>query len=143
MGIAELVGVVLFGAVVVLAYLAWRRVRVLRAGGVHVSLRSRIDDSGRGWHLGVGHYRGDEFTWFRVLSLRTGPDMVISREGFEIDDRREPTAPEAYAMPTGAVVLRCRGTKGEVEIAMGPDALTGFLSWLESAPPGRSIPWAS
>ena len=32
---------------------------------------------------------------------------------------------------------------GEVEIAMGPDALTGFLSWLESAPPGRSIPWAS
>jgi hypothetical protein len=25
---------------------------------------------------------------------------------------------------------------------MGPDALTGFLSWLESAPPGR-LPWAS
>jgi hypothetical protein len=78
-----------------------------------------------------------------VLSLRSGPDMVISREGFEIDDRREPTAPETYAMPAGAVVLRCRGNRGEVEIAMGPDALTGFLSWLESAPPGRSIPWAS
>lgn len=46
MGIAELVGVVLFGAVVVLAYFAWRRVRLLRAGGVHVALRSRIEDSG-------------------------------------------------------------------------------------------------
>ncbi len=143
MGIAEVVGVVLFVAVVVLAYLAWRRVRVLRAGGVHVALRPRVDSSGRGWHLGVGHYRGDEFAWFRALSLRTGPDVVISRDGFEIDDRREPAPAETYAMPLGAVVLRCTCAKGEVEIAMGPDALTGFLSWLESAPPGRSIPWAS
>ncbi|MFC6093334.1 DUF2550 domain-containing protein [Saccharothrix sp. BKS2] len=143
MGIAEVVGVVLFAAVVVLAYVVWRRVRVLRAGGVHVALRSRLESSGRGWHLGVGHYRGDEFTWFRALSLRSGPDVLISREGFEIDDRREPTPAEAYAMPAGAVVLRCSGSRGEVEIAMGPDALTGFLSWLESAPPGRSIPWAS
>ncbi|CAL9345665.1 DUF2550 domain-containing protein [Saccharothrix sp. NPDC042600] len=144
MGIAEVVGVVLFVAVVVLAYLAWRRIRLLRAGGVHVALRTRLDGGGRGWHLGVGHYRGDEFVWSRALSLRTGPDRVIYRDGFEIDDRREPTASEAYAMPQGAVVLRCSGAKGEaVEIAMGPDALTGFLSWLESAPPGRSIPWAS
>ncbi|MDQ2586066.1 DUF2550 domain-containing protein [Saccharothrix yanglingensis] len=145
MGIAEVVGVVLFVAVVVLAYSAWRRVRLLRAGGVHVALRARVDDTGRGWHLGVGHYRGDEFVWHRVLSLGLGPgpDVTISREGFEIDDRREPTPLEGYAMPAGAVVLRCRSAKGEVEIAMGPDALTGFLSWLESAPPGRSIPWAS
>ncbi|MGM1061774.1 DUF2550 domain-containing protein [Saccharothrix sp. Mg75] len=143
MGIAEVVGVVLFVAVVVLAYSAWRRVRLLRAGGVHVALRSRLEETGRGWHLGVGHYRGDEFVWYRVLSLSPGPDVIISRDGFEIDDRREPSPPEAYAMPAGAVVLRCRGAKGEVEIAMGPDALTGFLSWLESAPPGRSIPWAS
>ncbi|WP_433264500.1 DUF2550 domain-containing protein [Actinosynnema sp. CS-041913] len=144
MGIAEVVGVVLFVAVVVLAYVTWRRVRLLRAGGVHVALRSRLDVSGRGWHLGVGHYRGDSFVWSRVLSLRAGPDLVIFRDGFSIDDRREPAASETYAMPAGAVVLRCRGVKGEaVEIAMGPDALTGFLSWLESAPPGRSIPWAS
>ncbi|MEU5693625.1 DUF2550 domain-containing protein [Actinosynnema sp. NPDC020468] len=144
MGIAELVGLVLFVAVVVLAYLTWRRLRLLRAGGVHVALRTKIDDTGRGWHLGVGHYKGDEFVWFRVLSLRGGPDKRINRDGFEIDDRRSPTTPEAYAMPHGAVVLRCKGSEGEpVEIAMGPDALTGFLSWLESAPPGRSIPWAS
>ncbi|GAA3879908.1 DUF2550 domain-containing protein [Saccharothrix violaceirubra] len=144
MGIAELVGVVLFVVAILLAYFVWRRLRLLRAGGVHVALRTRLDESGRGWHLGVGHYRGDEFVWFRVLSLRTGPDKTISRDGFEIDERREPTAPEAYAMPSGAKVLACRGAKGEpVEIAMGPDALTGFLSWLESAPPGRSIPWAS
>ncbi|MFD9737782.1 DUF2550 domain-containing protein [Umezawaea sp. NPDC059074] len=144
MGIAEMVGVVLFVAVVCLAYFAWRRLRLLRAGGVHVALRLRQDDSGRGWHLGVGRYQGDEFVWFRVLSLGSGPNQIITREGLEIDDRREPGPSETYAMPTGSTVLRCRSSTGsEIEIAMGPDALTGFLSWLESAPPGRSIPWAS
>lgn len=143
MGIAEIVGVVLFGVALAVGYVAWRRLRLLRAGGVHVALRLRHDDRGRGWHLGVGRYHGDEFVWFRVLSLRSGPSQVISRDGLEIDDRREPTSAETYAMPAGSSVLRCRAAAGEVEIAMGPDALTGFLSWLESAPPGRSIPWAS
>ncbi|ACU39941.1 hypothetical protein Amir_6134 [Actinosynnema mirum DSM 43827] len=142
-GIAEVVGVVLFLAALVLTYTAWRRVRLLRAGGVHVALRSRVEENGRGWQLGVGRYRGDEFAWYRVFSLRAGPDRTIHRSDFEIDTRREPTEPEAYAMPVGARVLRCKTASGEVEIAMGPDALTGFLSWLESAPPGRSIPWAS
>jgi hypothetical protein len=30
-----------------------------------------------------------------------------------------------------------------LEIAMDTEALTGFLSWLESSPPGRAVPWAS
>lgn len=143
MGIAELVGVFLFAAVLVIGYFAWRRLRLLRAGGVHVALRGRLGEPGRGWHLGVGRYRGDEFVWFRVLSLRSGPSQIISRENLEIGDRREPTGPEAYVMPTGSTVLRCHTVAGEIEIAMGPDALTGFLSWLESAPPGRAIPRAS
>jgi hypothetical protein len=62
----------------------------------------------------------------------------------EIADRREPSGPELYSMPPSSQVLRFReiGQDVDVEIAMGPDALTGFLSWLESAPPGR-LPWAS
>lgn len=129
-----------------LAWLVLRRIRLLRSGGVHVSLRTRLDDSGKGWQLGVGRYHGDEFAWFRVLSLRGGPDRVIRRVGLEIADRRDPNGPEAYAMPIDARVIRFRNRKDraipEVELAMGPDALTGFLSWLESAPPGR-LPWAS
>ena len=35
-------------------------------------------------------------------------------------------------------MLRCRSRGADVEIAMAPGVLTGFLSWLESAPPGRS-----
>jgi hypothetical protein len=138
--ISVVVGALLGLVVIVLGYLVVRRLRVLRAGGVHVALRTRLDDSGKGWHLGVGRYHGDEFSWFRVLSLRAGPDKVIRRRGVEIADRRDPDGVESYNMPTDARVLRFRDP--ELEIAMGPDALTGFLSWLESAPPGR-LPWAS
>ncbi len=140
MDISVLVGALLGLVVIVLGYLVVRRLRLLRAGGVHVALRTRFDESGKGWHLGVGRYHGDEFSWFRVLSLRTGPDKVIRRRGAEIADRRDPDSVETYNMPTGARVLRFRDP--DLEIAMGPDALTGFLSWLESAPPGR-LPWAS
>jgi len=142
-GITGWVGLILIALAITLAIYAARRFRLLREGGVHVALRHRIDDTGRGWQLGVGRYRGDEFVWYRVLSFRSGPDWIIQRAGFEVADRREPSAPESYAMPADAIVLHCQSTVGELEIAMGTEALTGFLSWLESAPPGRAVPWAS
>lgn len=117
--------------------LRWRR--VLKVGGVNVALRWRTDQPD-GWHLGIGRYQGEEFVWFRVVSLRTGPDRVFSRDGLVIQRRRPPTEREVYALPQGASVLRCESSAGEpLEIAMAPGALTGFLSWLESAPPGRQI----
>jgi hypothetical protein len=141
-----IVGALLALVAITLVWLVVRRIRLLRSGGVNVALRTRLDSSGKGWHLGVGRYHGDEFIWFRVLSLRSGPDRVIHRSRLEIADRREPDLPETYTLPVGARVLRFRNRNGSsdphVEIAMGPDALTGFLSWLESAPPGR-LPWAS
>jgi hypothetical protein len=141
--ITVMVGAVLLLVAVVLVWFTVRRLRALRSGGVHAALRTRLDEVGKGWHLGVGRYQGDEFVWFRVLSLRPGPDRVISRSALEIADRRDPSGPELYSMPPASHVLRFREAGGaDVEIAMGPDALTGFLSWLESAPPGR-LPWAS
>jgi hypothetical protein len=142
--ITVVVGAVLLLVAVVLVWFTVRRLRALRSGGVHAALRTRLDEAGKGWHLGVGRYQGDEFVWFRVLSMRPGPDRVISRSALEIADRRDPSGPELYSMPPSSHVLRFReaGSGADVEIAMGPDALTGFLSWLESAPPGR-LPWAS
>jgi hypothetical protein len=142
--ITVVVGAVLLVVAAVLVWFAVRRLRALRSGGVHAALRTRFDESGKGWHLGVGRYQGDEFVWFRVLSLRPGPDRVISRSALEIEDRREPSGPELYSMPPSSQVLRFSeaGGAAQIEIAMSPDALTGFLSWLESAPPGR-LPWAS
>lgn len=133
-----------------LVLLAWRRHRELRVGGIDVALRSHVEgarvqpaDRGRGWHLGVAHYRGEEFAWYRILSLRSGPNWVLNRRDVEIATRREPSAAEAYSMPNGSTVLKLTGLEHDLELAMGADALTGFLSWLESAPPGKSVPWAS
>ena len=135
-------GVALLVVCLCLAYLAFRRVRLMRGGGVDVCLRrrpassSRGRDAGAGWHFGVGRYRGNELAWYRLTSLRPGPTVVVDRMALEIVDRREPTASETYALPPGASVLRCRVGGVTVELAMVPGVLTGFLSWLESAPPG-------
>lgn len=137
MGAGEIVGLVLLVVALVIIVRAGRRIRTVRRGGIDVALRLRPNDGPRGWHLGVGRYRGDDFSWFRISSLRSGPDRVLDRERLEILARRRPTLPESYAMPSGSVVLRCRTELGELELAMGQDTLTGFLSWLESAPPGR------
>lgn len=147
MDISVVVVVALAVVLLVLLLLVIRRVRLLRAGGVHVALRTRVDDSGKGWHLGVGRYQGDEFAWFRALSLRAGPDLVIHRDGLQIADRRDPQRAETPNMPHASRVVRVERPRGSaqpaMEIAMAPDTLTGFLSWLESAPPGRRLPWAS
>jgi hypothetical protein len=140
--------VVVAGLLIVLAVLvAWsgqRWIRMRRGGGVSVALRWRPDAARSSWHLGLGRYEGDEFVWYRVWSLRTGPDRVFQRESMQIADRRDPSGSEAYAVPEGSTVLRCESeTQEAIEIAMGPGALTGFLSWLESAPPGRRLPRAS
>jgi hypothetical protein len=134
--------VVLLLLVVVAGTLALRRWLAIREG-VPVALRQRLAGTGRGWHLGIGHYRGGDFLWYRVFGLRTRPDRVIRRGSLEVAARRQPDPAESYAMPRGATVLRCRAEAGDLELAMGDDTLTGFLSWLESAPPGRAVPWAS
>jgi hypothetical protein len=135
MGIGQTVGLVLLAGVFIIAVLAVRRLRIVRQGGIEVALRSRFNAAGRGWHQGVGRYRGDDFAWFRVSSLRSGPDHVLGREELVIIERRGLTAPESYAMPGGSVVVRCRTGVDELELAMRQETLTGFLSWLESAPP--------
>lgn len=143
MDVSDVVVLALAAVLLVLILLVLRRLRLLRMGGVHVAIRTRVDDSGKGWHLGVGRYQGDEFTWFRAFSLRAGPNLVIRRDGLEIAERRDPERAEMPVMPTGARILQTTAGETRIEIAMGPDTLTGFLSWLESAPPGRRLPWAS
>ena len=143
----ELTGWILLLAVLVVVALvglvAWWRVRLVHQGGVEVAMRIRPDLATSRWHLGVGRYHGDEFVWYRATSLLSRSNAVIARAGLVIVQRRKPTGSEAYAMPRGAIVLRCQARHAEFEIAMDPGALTGFLSWLEAAPPGSTVPWAS
>lgn len=129
-----------------LGYLAFRRVRLMRGGGVDVCLRRQRagrlagvegrNDVGAGWHFGVARYRGNELAWYRLTSLRPGPTAVLNRTGLEIVGRRLPGAAESDALPQGSSVVRCRVGGVEMELAMPAGVLTGFLSWLEAAPPG-------
>jgi hypothetical protein len=134
--------ILLLAACPCLGYLLVRRIRLMRGGGVDVCLRRRpasvTKDTAAGWHFGVGRYRGDELAWYRLTSLRFGPSTVLDRMDLEILDRRRPAEAEVHALPQADSVLRCRAGGADVEIAMAPGVLTGFLSWLESAPPGRT-----
>jgi hypothetical protein len=144
MAVAGIVVVVLLGGVMVCVVLALVRLHALRDGGVRVAVRLQVTPGGRGWRLGIGHYRGDEFLWYRPLGLVLRPEQVLGRSALSVENRRAPSDGEAYAMPNEASVLHCRGPFGDLELAMGSEALTGFLSWLEAAPPGRrATPWAS
>lgn len=143
MGIGQIVGLALVTGALLVSLLAVRRRRRLRPGGIDVALRCRPNDTGRGWRQGLGRYWGGNFAWFRLSSLRSGPDRVFVREQLQILERRGPTVPESHGLPSGSIVLRCRTGIEELELAMRQDTLTGFLSWLESAPPSAKPPWLS
>ena len=53
--------------------------------------------------------------------------------------RRQPDDVERFTMPADWVVVRCADRRSSVEIAMASSTLTGFLSWIEAAPPGLVV----
>ena len=140
--VLEVVAALLLLLVVPFAAIVVRR-RVLQRGGgtIELSLRLRRSSEGRaghgrGWVLGIGRFEGDELRWYRVFSLAPGPRRRLSRRELQVTGRREPTAGEAMALLSGAVVMECTSPAGEVALAMDAAAVTGFLAWLEAAPPG-------
>jgi hypothetical protein len=115
-----------------------RRRWLSRHGGTfEFSVRVRAGRGGRGWVLGVGRYTGDDLQWFRIFSLAPRPRFSYRREDLEYVGRRDPEGVETYSLYSGHIVVTCRTPAGLLEVAMSPDALTGFLAWLEAAPPGR------
>lgn len=139
--IALEVGVALVLLVAVpLGAIAVRRRVLQRSGGtVDLSLRLNARSRGRGWVLGVGKFAGDELHWYRVFSLSMRPRRRLARATLVVSERRKPTGPEALALLKGAVVLECREPSGPVQIALEERAVTGFLAWLESQPPGARL----
>jgi hypothetical protein len=129
--------------VLVLVYgicLVVRRRWISRHGGTfEFSVRVRPTKAGRGWVLGVGRYTADDLEWFRIFSLSPRPKLVFHRGELSFEGRREPSGAESYSLYSGHVIVQCRTDQGVLEVAMSPEALTGFLAWLEAAPPGRGL----
>ncbi|QNE74889.1 DUF2550 family protein [Streptomyces finlayi] len=121
-----------------------RRRLIQRSGGTFdCSLRWDVskepDPTGKGWVYGVARYSGDRVDWFRVFSYDPRPRRALERASIEVVARRLPEGEEELALLSDSVVLGClhRGTR--LELAMSEDALTGFLAWLEAAPPGQRV----
>ncbi|WP_129842510.1 DUF2550 domain-containing protein [Streptomyces sp. RFCAC02] len=94
---------------------------------------------GKGWLYGVARYNGDHVEWFRVFSYALRPRRTLQRDRIQVRERRRPVGDEELALLPGAVVLSCRHDEWDIELAMSEDALTGFLAWLEAAPPGQRV----
>jgi hypothetical protein len=137
-------GIVVALVVVGLFVFGLRRRLIQRSGGTFdCSLRweapEQGDAGGKGWAYGVARYNGDRVEWFRVFSYSPRPRRVLERDSIEVAGRRLPEGEEELALLSDSVVLACRHRGTRLELAMGEDALTGFLAWLEAAPPGQRV----
>ena len=137
-------GLVVAFVVVGLFVFGLRRRLIQRSGGTFdCSLRWDVpkdgDTNGKGWGYGVARYNSDRIEWYRVFSYAPRPRRVLERSAIEVTGRRAPEGEEELALLSDAIVLAClhRGTR--LELAMSEDALTGFLAWLEAAPPGQRV----
>jgi hypothetical protein len=131
----ELLLLVVVGVVVglVVAFLLRRRFLLSGLGAVTMWLRPAGSPR---WSVGVGWYGGDSLLWYRALSFSVRPQQRLCRAEFQVRGRRR-AGPEDLALPEDVVVLSCSTAAGPLELAMDPSTVTGFLSWVESAPPVR------
>jgi hypothetical protein len=116
--------------------IAVRRNLIERGGGsVECGLR-RVGD--RRWRLGLAAYQPDELRWYPVFGLRLRPGEYFARRSLSVISRRRADPVEMSSVGADAVVVECATgkTSERIELALSEDALTGFLAWLEAAPPG-------
>jgi Protein of unknown function (DUF2550) len=139
MRIIEWIGIGVLVLVCGLALLFARREIIARGGGtIELSLRLSTLVTGRGWSPGIARFAGDELRWYRVFSFALRPRRVLYRRSLAVQSRRAPDASERLVLPEHWVILRCTSQRTAVEIAMAEATLTGFLSWMEAAPPGAA-----
>jgi Protein of unknown function (DUF2550) len=116
--------------------IAARRTLIERGGGsVECGLRHAGE---RRWRLGLAAYQPDELRWYPVFGLRLRPGEFFARRALTVVSRRPADPVEMTSVGSGTVVVECATGKAaeRIELALSEDALTGFLAWLEAAPPG-------
>jgi hypothetical protein len=121
------------------AVIALRRFLLERGGGT-VECGLRVRAGGGAWHPGVASYHRDELYWYRALGILLRPTRTFARRSLSVLSRRPASSAEAGVLGPGRAVVEIEtGSAGKVELAMTPEALTGFLSWLEASPPSSHL----
>jgi Protein of unknown function (DUF2550) len=118
---------------VVVAFLLRRRFLLSGLGAVTMWLRPSATSR---WSVGVAWFGDDSLLWYRALSLAVRPQQRLHRADLRVEGRRSASSADV-ALPGDVVVLSCVAGDRPLELAMEPSTLTGFLSWVESAPPVR------
>ncbi|MEV0360449.1 DUF2550 domain-containing protein [Nocardia sp. NPDC050697] len=130
--------IILVLLLVCLALASTYRLIMLRRGGTAALLRVLPARGGQRWRHGLIRYDEDRLVFYKLTSLRFGPDSVITRLGIEIGERRGPRGDEFDIMTDDIVVIAVADKEGEFELALDRNSLTAFLSWVESRPSDRS-----
>jgi hypothetical protein len=122
---------VVFVALVVFAAILARQRHMLRLGGAVPLALQR----GNRWLYGIGRYQGGELRWYRALGIGTRPSRILRRGDLQVVRRRPRLESERAVLPENVVVVECRVGEDTVDLALGDNAFTGFVSWLESSAP--------
>ncbi|GGS95540.1 hypothetical protein GCM10010176_044290 [Nonomuraea spiralis] len=110
------------------ALVVLRGVTLSRSRG---SVPCRLKVGSGGWQSGVARYADGELHWIPLMGVRLRPRHAIARRGLVVSARRE--------IDGGLYAIDCGGSTRGLSLAMSADALTGFLAWLESAPPSAYL----
>lgn len=114
-------------ALLAAAFMVVRAFTLARPGGVPCRLRAGEG----GWRGGVARYADGELHWTPLIGVRLRPRHAIARRGLVVSGRRR--------LDNGLYAVDCSGSTSGLSLAMSADALTGFLAWLESAPPSAYL----
>lgn len=121
---------------VLLLFVLRRYVLTRSLGTFDCSLRRESGHAAGGWMLGVARYEADRLDWFRIFTMSPRPLRTLARGRLLIIERRWPDDHETDAVMPNSVIVRCAYGGAVLELAMSELAYNGFLTWLESAPPG-------
>lgn len=140
MEVVDVLGAIAFVCCLLVVGIVARR-SLLRRSGATLDLCLRYPGTtATGWALGVAKLGDDRLLWYRVFSFAPRPKVSMARGGFEIRERRRPAHAEGLSLMAGAVVVGAASQGRPVELALAEPALPGLLAWLESAPPGATLP---
>lgn len=128
-------GVVLLLVLVPVAAAVVYRLVVIRRDSTSVLVK-RAGDAER-WRHGAIRYSEAEVAFYRLLSVRFGADVQLSRRSLILGPRRDPTGPELDVAEIGEMIVPFvgtdrRGRTFEGELCMRAAGLTALLAWVEA-----------
>lgn len=123
--------VVALAALSVAALLLRRAVLFRRGALVACAVRASSDAA---WSGGVARFDPDALRAYRVVGFRLRPWTTLGRSGLALGERRTPSHTERARLMGDPVVVHVSSDGRWVELALGNDALPGFLAWVEGRP---------